>query len=258
MTRLAIPSITESSSLAASKGWPGWGWTNDDEAETPQWCAFKFSEGLKTGSFNLQGISANDCEAIGIDYAEEPNFWAAVTGDNDSNRTDRFLVKVPEPDPTVNHGTISAGVVKYPLRYKVGSSTKGRNIEAFAINPNSGNAVLFTKESSTRYFKFSLDDLVANQTNWLTASSVTFPSQIKYISDAVYSLSGKFLFYRCKGVYDRILVTTSGMKYAGYIPVKKVNQPESVTLKVTGDKLYYGSEGSNSPLGNVTIPTKWR
>src|SRR5688572_29318051 len=92
--------IREASGLVASQQWPGVYWTINDHGNAPVLFAFD-QDGAPRGSFRVHGASNVDWEALQLGPDGDGGFalYIGDTGDNDQNRRDPVIYRVPEPEP---------------------------------------------------------------------------------------------------------------------------------------------------------------
>lgn len=242
------PRISESSGLAWSLTDPTVAYTMDDEYETPQVIAVELDSGDTAGSFSFLGYKVKDPETIRV-HPIQCNVWLGDTGDNDNKRKDCAFYVVPDLGRG-DHGALET--IRYPYHFK---DKKGHNVEAAPIHPMTGRVYLIEKSSKGHLWSMPLKSSTTTS-NQLVDQKANLG---KYISDAAFGRSGKFLFCRQKDVPTTILViNATTWKKAGDIKVEKVAKPESLDVSPDGTEIAYGSEGLHSPIKFVTIPSKWR
>jgi len=133
------PRLTESSGVAASRRRPGVLWTLNDSGHAP-WIFATDTLGRDLGAFRVTGAEDGDWEAIALGPCGlRECLYIADTGDNDENRRQVRIYRVPEPAvPASSPTTPSADVLE--LRYPDGR----RDVEA-ALVGSDGTIFLFSK-----------------------------------------------------------------------------------------------------------------
>ena len=100
--QIANPEINESSGLVASRTTPGAYWTHNDSGDGPFIYALN-TRGESLGTFRVTGATANDWEDISAGPGPQPNrsyLYIGDIGDNNANRRDIVVYRVPEPELT--------------------------------------------------------------------------------------------------------------------------------------------------------------
>lgn len=120
--------LAESSGVAASRAYPGVLWTHNDSGGDPVVFAID-SAGRPLGTTRIAGAQNVDWEDIAIGPCPEGEcLFIADIGDNDENRRDAVIYRVPEPEPGA---ATSRPTTRLPLRYP-GSP---RDAEALFVVP---------------------------------------------------------------------------------------------------------------------------
>jgi hypothetical protein len=133
------PRLSESSGVAASRRHPGVLWTLNDSGHAP-WIFATDTLGRDLGAFRVTGADDGDWEAIALGpCGRRECLYIADTGDNDENRRQVRIYRVPEPAvPASSPTTPPADVLE--LRYPDGP----RDVEA-ALVGSDGTIFLFSK-----------------------------------------------------------------------------------------------------------------
>ena len=144
--------ITESSGLVASRTSPGTYWTHNDAGNGPLLYSFD-SEGRSRGVWRVTGATNFDWEDLSTGPGPKPGTNYLYIGDNDGNRPEIVIYRVPEPViPNGNpvstserpNATEPAEAIR--LRYPDGS----HDSEALLVHPRTGRIYLIVKEKSTK------------------------------------------------------------------------------------------------------------
>lgn len=139
---VASDDLTELSGLAASRTQPGVLWAHNDSGGEPEVFALG-TDGADRGRFPLDGAEAVDWEDMALATGEGGDVLVfGDIGDNDAERDEVALYRVPEPDlATVAPGTSLTGVEAVPLTYADGP----RNAEALLADPVTGDLFVVQK-----------------------------------------------------------------------------------------------------------------
>lgn len=148
LAMLADKRITESSGLAVSWITPGVLWTHNDSGDGSYLFAIDRS-GHTLARVTIPGATNVDWEdlAIGPGIAGKPTLYIGDIGDNNANRHDTVLYRVPEPrvDTGKRMQEFSAAQAeRFPFRYPDGS----HNAETLLVHPVSGEVTIVAKEES--------------------------------------------------------------------------------------------------------------
>ncbi len=141
-------SITESSGLVASRAIPGAYWTHNDSGDGPFIYAFD-SRGESLGAFRVAGAEARDWEDISIGPGPQRNksyLYVGDIGDNDRQRSELVIYRVPEPvlnnaKPTRSRPAVTEPAEAIRLQYPDGK----HDAEALLVHPTSGSIYIVTK-----------------------------------------------------------------------------------------------------------------
>ncbi len=138
--------LTESSGIAASRRTPGVFWTHNDSGDGPY--LFAIDRRARTlARFEVPGATNVDWEdiAMGPGADGKPALYVGDIGDNNRNRADNAVYRVPEPPVEAGHFRREARTApgdKFPYRYPDGA----HDAETLLIHPRTGEIVLVTKE----------------------------------------------------------------------------------------------------------------
>lgn len=251
--------LNESSGLAASLKHPGIVYTHNDE-KGPIF-AINASTCKVVGKLNIKGARSDpDPEAITIDH-KTGKVWFGDIGNGHPTQpksmTDK-KAKIKHPgwparilvfdEPTALSGTINPRVVD--ITYQGGD----HNSEALLSNPKTGQGYIIGKYAQSKVFKLP---------NPLKSGRATLFKLIGgWVTDATFTNDGRWILVRYRTPTDpaptnvRVYDGTT-WDFVGTIAVPKVPQGESITAEKNGRSFLIGSEGKNSPLVRVTLPSQY-
>lgn len=150
IANLKNPGINESSGLAASRFNPDIYWTHNDSGDEPFVYAFD-ATGESRGVFRVTGARARDWEdmAVGPGPGRAQSYlYLGDIGDNDKERSEIVVYRVPEPKVTAAdkessrrfpRATTAADAIR--LRYPDGKF----DAETLLVHPATGNLYIITK-----------------------------------------------------------------------------------------------------------------
>jgi hypothetical protein len=162
---LRDPALSESSGLVRSRAHGGVFWTHNDSGDRPRIFAVDAS-GETLAEFEVAGAAHVDWEDIAIDDAG--HLWIGDFGNNDNERRDLVVYRVPEPDPHGGSGTAEADRA---LRFRYADQTawpdRSRlDFDAEALFWLDGALWIFTKHRSdtqTTLYRLATDANEAEQ-----------------------------------------------------------------------------------------------
>lgn len=224
-------------------------YTLNDEKQSPQVFVVEVATGDVVGTFTTTPAlpTGADPEAICLDVKTGKLFIADI-GDNDGDRTNCALYALPEPGPG-NHGTLPCK--KYPISYPWGPT----NAEALAINPVSGERYIITKEpNGSRLCR--LPATLSTGGNEVTG--IRTLTECPNVTDAAFTTNGRWLLVRSANRQAVIVLDRRTWKKVGTIPAPSTAKGESIAVEPGGKSFLIGSEGQDSPIFRVIIPTKYR
>lgn len=246
IVRIADDRIDESSGLACSAKHPDLIYTLNDE-DGPIF-ALDARTGDTVGTFSVADRKLRDPEALspGLDGV----LWIADIGANRGKKKAFALYALDEPGPG-DHGPLPA--VKYRLSYPGGSRP---DAEAFLIHPVTGDGYVITRESPGSLYGFQNGSLSPDRKNELHLMAMDLPGQV---TDGCFTVDGRFVLVRQKGRRDSVTVLdASRWRVIDTFRVPRLDQPEAIAVDPDGQHVWIGSEGSNSPLIRVPLPTELR
>jgi hypothetical protein len=162
LSRVANPAIREASALVASQQWPGTYWTLNDSKNSPT--LFSIDEqGQPRGTFQVPDATNVDWEALAL--GPDGNGGSAIyigdTGDNDRQRMDAVIYRIPEPQPADPGGQAAPTqpATSFRFRFPVGA----QNAEAMLVHPKTGEILLFSRATTGYSLVYSLPMLTDSQ-----------------------------------------------------------------------------------------------
>ncbi|WP_188194325.1 hypothetical protein [Nonomuraea sp. SYSU D8015] len=238
------PGITESSGLAVSPTHDGVYYTHNDSAAAPTFYAVDGS-GRTRATYRVRGAEARDWEAMAA--TKDPAtgrgvLWFADIGDNlDGAWPDISIYKVMEPR-TLGDATLPA--TRYRFRYADG----GRNAEGMMINPRTGRLYVVSKEFAGAVYA-APKKLRTDRVNILRKVA----GAPIMATDAAYAPDGSS--YVIRTYFSATLYEPSG-KTIAKVTMPDLKQAESIAYTLDGTALLTGTEGPQSPVYRVPIPSR--
>ncbi|MEV7965541.1 hypothetical protein AB0O34_06105 [Sphaerisporangium sp. NPDC088356] len=235
--------ISESSGLAVSPTHKNVFYTHNDSGAGPQFYAVG-PDGRTLAVFTVAGAAARDWEAMAasVDPATgESVLWFADIGDNLNGAwPDYSVYKVTEPK-TMRDATLQA--TRYRFRYKDG----GRNAEGIMVHPLTGRLYVVSKEFAGSIYAAPAK-LRTDKVNILRRVG---PAPIM-ATDAAYAPDGSSFVIRT--YFSASLYRAPG-ELISRVSMPSLQQAESITYTRDGKSLLTGTEGVNSPVYEVPLPT---
>jgi hypothetical protein len=241
LLRLQDPALWESSGLAASARHDGILWTHADGGTSAEVRAVDRS-GQTVATVTLAGVDPYDPEAIapGPGADGQPALFLGDIGDNGELREDVSVFRFGEParlrDQTVQ-----------PTWFRFTYPEGPRDAEALLVEPETGRIMIATK-------KLTGGDLYRAPQKLVTADQGSNELELVadapgWVTDGSYLPDGRFVLrtYGSAFLYDR-----PGHEIGrSNLPLQQ--QGESLTVE--GDQLLVGSEGENSAVYAVPVPS---
>ena len=138
---ISSPEATELSGLAVSRSQRGVLWTHNDSGDVPRLFAVN-TRGRLLSQVSVAGAAAIDWE----DVAAGPKaVYAADIGDNDAQRPDIVVYRIPEPR-VKGRPAITVNARALPLTYPDGA----HDAEALLVSPSNGALFVVAKDFSGR------------------------------------------------------------------------------------------------------------
>ena len=139
--------MKEASALAASQRFPGIYWTLNDSGNSPT--VYAVDElGRSRGSFRVEGAENVDWESLGIGPGPNgrPALYIGDTGDNDRERREIVVYRVPEPEPLAVADRPPSGRTEKAEAFKFQYPDGARDAEGLLVHPQTGELLVVTKE----------------------------------------------------------------------------------------------------------------
>ena len=159
MSQVSNTAIKEASALVASQQWPGTYWTLQDAHNTP--AVYAFDEGGQPrGTFQISNAGNVDWEAmqLGPDGDGGYALYIGDIGDNDRQRREGIIYRMPEPEPAPagSQAVTAVPATAFKFLFPVGA----QNVEAMLVHPKTGEIVLVTKAVTgvSLMYRFMLPD----------------------------------------------------------------------------------------------------
>jgi len=245
VVRISDHRVDESSGLACSVKHQNVIYTLNDE-DGPLFTVDS-QTGKTVGTFSVADRKLRDPEALSMGL--DNTLWIADIGVNRGKKKAFALYALAEPGPG-DHGPLRA--VKYRIAYPDGSRP---DAEAFLVHPVTGDGFVITRQTPGRLFRFRSGSLNSGIKTVLEHMADGLPAQV---TDACFTIDGRFVLVRQKGRRATVTVLDAATwQRLGTFRVPKVDQPESIAADPDGKHAWIGSEGVNSPLIRVPIPSRF-
>jgi hypothetical protein len=240
--RLQDPRIYESSGLALSRRHQDVLWTHNDSGDHPRLYAVG-AEGRTVATLILAGVDARDWEALaaGRDDRGRPALFVGDIGDNNGVWPDVSVYRVPEP---ARLRDVTVPAVRYRLRYPDGS----HDAEALLVDPRSNRLYVATKDVAGGGLYRAPAPLRTDRVNVLRRVARVPPA----VTDGAFLPGGRGLVLRD---YQAAYVYTAPGRRVGAFELPLQFQGESLTVTADGRSVLAGSEGPESEVWRVPIPT---
>ena len=237
--RLSDVRITESSGLARSGYRRALLWTHNDKGDAPRLFAVRW-DGTTVAVVGLQVPAAVDWEAISHRRGADGRSWLYVgdIGDNTRQRDEIMVHKVAEPT-AVRSTTLP--VTTYRMRYEDGR----HDAEALLVHPTTGRVYVVPKDGSGVYA--APEVLRSDTVNVLRRVSWS-PSTV---TDGAFLADGRMVLRS----YGAAFVSRGPGQPHVVVPLPPTYQGESLTPAPGEQSVLVGSEGANSPVYRLPLPS---
>ncbi|MEP6756391.1 MAG: hypothetical protein ABJA67_12880 [Chthonomonadales bacterium] len=267
LASLEDPRIIESSGIVVSRRTPGIFWTHNDSGDGPYLYAFD-QAGHSLCTVTLEGAKNVDWEdiAAGPGRGDKATMYVGDIGDNNNNRTDYAVYRIPEPTVDLNSRkrTLKTGTAeKFPYVYPDGS----HDAETLIVDPRNSNIYIVTKIETgiSGVYQFPTP-LTPNQVTTLKrVGTVKFTNPFRIRNRAVgklvtagdMSADGKTIAMRTytDGFEWRVKpgqsVEEALKSTPAHFDVPWLGQYEALGYSLDGMSLYTTSEGKPCPLWEI-------
>ena len=152
LARLAVlqdRAVREASALVASQRWPGAFWTLNDSGNNATLYAFD-TAGRSVATVQVDRAENVDWEAlqVGPGPGGRSALYIGDLGDNDKERKDAIIYRIPEPDLSGGADRPASGRTAPAEAFHLTYSNGARDVEAMLVHPKTGELVLISKEYS--------------------------------------------------------------------------------------------------------------
>lgn len=257
--------LNEGSGLAASIKHPGIVYTHNDEAGPI--FAVDAATCRVVGTLDVPGLRGDpDPEAITIDRTTGKVWYGDIGNGHptqpDSMTSKKKIIKHPGwpariavfDEPNKLRGTMQ--VKSVDITFPDGD----KNAEGLLVNPKTGEGYIIGKYAWSPVYKLPhpLKSGQAKAVKNANGNRVGIP---EWVTDATFTNDGKWILVRYRTATDpapdTVWVYDATWKRVGSIKVPDVPQGESITADIDGSGFYIGSEGTNSPLVHVALPSQY-
>ncbi|QNI05077.1 PE family protein [Mycobacterium kubicae] len=258
--KITNSSLGEISGIDAGIKNPNVYWVHNDSGDSARIFAVDANTGQTLGTYTLSGARAVDWEDIEVATGADGKSYIYVgdIGDNGHSRSDVVIYRVPEPTVTGTAtnptSTTLTGVDQLNVRYPNGEKI---NSEALAVDPRSGNLLLFEKTDGdvSRVYSAPASAWGGGDTTLQQVGAVDLgQANSQLITSADYAPDGSQLAVR---TYDDVLLwnrdpNTSAWSPFGQPPVDgpliDEQQGEAIAFHPDGSGYVTVSEGANQTL----------
>lgn len=139
--------VKEASGLAASQRWPGIYWTLNDSGNAPSVFAVD-EQGQSRGTFRVDDADNEDWEAMQVGPGRDGGsaLYLGDIGDNDRERREVVIYRVPEPEPGPAGDRGITGRTAQSEAFKLQYPNGPRDAEGLLVHPKTGEMLVVTKE----------------------------------------------------------------------------------------------------------------
>ena len=139
--------LKEASGLAASLRWPGVYWALNDSGNSPSVFAVD-EQGRSRGTFRVEDAENVDWEAMQVGPGRDGGsaLYVGDIGDNDRERREVVIYRVPEPQPAQAGARSANGRTDDAEAFKIQYPNGPRDAEGLLVHPRTGEVLVVTKE----------------------------------------------------------------------------------------------------------------
>ena len=237
--RLQDPGLLESSGMAASARHDGVVWTHPDGGQVAEVMAVD-RQGETVATVRLRGVDPYDPEALaaGTGPTGGPTLYLGDIGDNRQRRPDVSVYRFPEPRRLADR---TVPVDWFRFAYPDGA----HDAEALMVDPSAEYVWIATKDVfGGGLYRAPLTDRPRGTTRLERVASV--PS---LVTDGAFLPDGRLVLrsYTTAYLFDE----PDELAATSVLP----EQPQGESLAVAGDRLLVGSEGEQSAVYAVPVPS---
>ncbi|MCD9155228.1 hypothetical protein [Aeromicrobium duanguangcaii] len=238
VTTLSDSRITESSGLAVSTTEDDLAYTVNDSGNAAEVFAVDLTSGAVVGVTTVRA-EFRDVEALAL---RDGTLWIGDVGDNGRERDDLALYAIDEPGRT----TATVDARRFPVSLEGGPA----DVEALLAPPSSDRLQVVTKTlAGAEVLTLSEGDLDDTRTARFRKTAEDLPA---LVTDGAYSPDGSRVALLSYGTLWSVDPTEWSVVGSG--PLPSLEQSETVAF-VSDGAVLVGSEGSDSPLYRLTLPT---
>lgn len=242
VSRIGDERIRESSGLAYSVKYPDLAYTMNDSKNPAVVYAIQVSTGRVVGRVDLEDFDLEDPESIAVD--RQGRLWLGDLGDNDGERDDASILVFDEPG---RGEKAPRAVQRFPVAFQDGP----KNVEGMMVYPSTRQVFLISKTEGGAGTLFVLPKTLRNgEENVATDLRRQMPAKV---TDAAFTPDGRYALVKtATGVvaYDvKTWEPISSFRTPG------LDKGESLTVEPGGRSILMGSEGDDSPILRVTLPS---
>ncbi len=252
-------SLAEISGITASRFSPGVYWVHNDSGDKARLYAVD-AKGKLLAKVDVTGAKNRDWEdlASGPGANGKPALYIADTGNNEGERDDLTVYRVPELKLSSDKKTATESAEAFPFSYPDGN----HDCEAILVDPTSGQIYLVTKtlKSDCAVYRFPLP-LKANQkvvVEKVGGQKVKSIAQLRMVTGGAVSPDGSRVAIRTYfGAFE--LPRTKGKAFGTIfdheptiIKVPLMSQAEAIAYSVDGKSILLTSEKLPAPIYQLT------
>jgi len=242
VSHIADERIQESSGLAYSVKYPNLAYTMNDSKNRAVVYAIQVSTGRVVGQVDLERFDLEDPESIAVDA--QGRVWLGDLGDNDSNRHDASILVFDEPGMGRK---APQGLQRFPIELEGGPE----NVEGMMVSPATRQVFLINKTDSGAASLYVLpQSLRSGSENVATDLHRQMPARV---ADATFTPDGRYALVKtATGV---VAYDVKSWNAVDSFETPRLDKGESLTVEPDGRSILLGSEGDDSPIVRVTLPS---
>lgn len=242
VSHIADERIQESSGLAYSVKYPDLAYTMNDSKNRAVVYAIQVSTGRVVGQVDLERFDLEDPESIAVDG--QGRLWLGDLGDNDANRDDVSILVFDEPG--MGRKTPQA-LQRFPIAFQGGPE----NVEGMMVSPATRQVFLINKTDAGAASLYVLpQSLRSGAENMATNMRRQMPARV---ADAAFTPDGRFALVKtATGV---VAYDVKTWKPISSFQTPALDKGESLTVEPDGRSILLGSEGDDSPIVRVALPS---